>query len=309
MYGRSYEEPGAHVPTTMTVTSSEEILSAADGLSERSRDEAETLCKSILSDALSQSLVALLVLSLLIFLMSRLTGDPTPLMLPDDATYEDIERLRAALGLDRPLPVQYWVFLRNAVQGDFGRSIRARMPVIDMIKERLLNSIKLAVVAFSTAILLAFPLGVIAAVNKGSALDTMANMVAVLGQSLPQFWVGIVLIQIFAVRLHWLPVAGSVRPLHHARFYPGLVRCRGSDAAVALKHARYHGKRVRQVGSHQRHAITDGDLEACLAQCAYSRPDVWRHLSGGFNYWRHFGGNGLCLARRWPAHLSGYRVS
>jgi len=163
----------------------------------------------------AQSLVALLVLSLLIFLMSRLTGDPTPLMLPDDATYEDIERLRAALGLDRPLPVQYWVFLRNAVQGDFGRSIRARMPVIDMLKERLLNSIKLAVVAFCTAVLLAFPLGVIAAVNKGSALDTMANMVAVLGQSLPQFWVGIVLIQVFAVRLQWLPVAGMGSFAHY----------------------------------------------------------------------------------------------
>jgi peptide/nickel transport system permease protein len=164
---------------------------------------------------LLQSLVALLVLSLLIFLMSRLTGDPTPLMLPDDATYEDIERLRAALGLDRPLPVQYWVFLRNAVQGDFGRSIRARMPVMDMLKERLLNSIKLAVVAFCTAVLLALPLGVIAAVHKGSALDTMANMVAVLGQSLPQFWVGIVLIQLFAVRLHWLPVAGMGSFAHY----------------------------------------------------------------------------------------------
>jgi peptide/nickel transport system permease protein len=107
------------------------------------------------------------------------------------------------------------VFLSNAVQGNFGRSIRARMPVIDMLKERLLNSIKLAAVAFCTAILLAFPLGVIAAVNKGSALDTMANTVAVLGQSLPQFWVGIVLIQLFAVRLHWLPVAGMGSFAHY----------------------------------------------------------------------------------------------
>ena len=162
-----------------------------------------------------QSLVALLALSLLIFLMSRLTGDPTLLMLPDDATYEDIERLRDALGLNRPLPVQYWVFLRNAVQGDFGRSIRARMPVSDMLKERLLNSIKLAAVAFCTAMLLAFPLGVIAAVKKGTALDTIANMVAVLGQSLPQFWVGIVLIQLFAVRLRWLPVAGAGSFAHY----------------------------------------------------------------------------------------------
>jgi peptide/nickel transport system permease protein len=155
-----------------------------------------------------QSLLALLVLSMVIFLMSRLTGDPTLLMLPDDATHEDIAQLRRALGLDRPLPVQYWVFIRKAVQGDFGRSIKGQMPVIDMIKERLPNSIKLAAVALGIAVLMAFPLGVMAAVKKDTAFDRLANIVAVLGQSLPQFWVGIVLIQIFAVRLRWLPVAG-----------------------------------------------------------------------------------------------------
>lgn len=155
-----------------------------------------------------QSLLALLVLSMVIFLMSRLTGDPTLLMLPDDATHEDIAQLRHALGLDRPLPVQYWVFIRKAVQGDFGRSIKGQMPVLDMIKERLPNSIKLAAVALSIAVLMAFPLGVMAAVKKDTAFDTLANIIAVLGQSLPQFWVGIVLIQIFAVRLRWLPVAG-----------------------------------------------------------------------------------------------------
>ena len=163
----------------------------------------------------AQSLIALLVLSLLIFLMSRMTGDPTLLMLPDDATQEDVERLRTALGLNRPLPVQYWVFLRNAAQGDFGRSIKGRMPVSEMIRDRLINSFKLAVVAFFIAILLAFPLGVIAAVKKGTPLDTTANIVAVLGQSLPQFWVGIVLIQIFAVQLRWLPVAGTGTFAHY----------------------------------------------------------------------------------------------
>jgi peptide/nickel transport system permease protein len=162
-----------------------------------------------------QSILALLVLSMLVFCMSRLTGDPTLLMLPDDATQEDIAQLRRALGLDRPLPVQYWVFISNAVQGDFGRSIKGQMPVSDMIKERLPNSIKLAAVALGIAVLLAFPLGVLAAVYKGTALDTCANIVAVLGQSLPQFWVGIVLIQIFAVRLHWLPVAGVGSIFHY----------------------------------------------------------------------------------------------
>jgi peptide/nickel transport system permease protein len=145
---------------------------------------------------------------MVIFLMSRLTGDPVLLMLPDDATHEDVQQLRHALGLDRPLPVQYWVFISKAVRGDFGRSIKGQMPVIDMIAERLPNSIKLGAVAICFAVLLAFPLGVMAAVKRGTALDTFANVVAILGQSLPQFWVGIVLIQLFAVRLRWLPVAG-----------------------------------------------------------------------------------------------------
>jgi peptide/nickel transport system permease protein len=155
-----------------------------------------------------QSLIALLALSMLIFVLCRLIGDPTLLMLPDTATREDIDQLRSTLGLDKPWPVQYWIFISKAVQGDFGRSIKGQMPVLDLIKERLPNSLKLAAVSLAVAVLLALPLGVLAAVKKGTPLDTLANLVAVLGQSLPQFWVGIVLIQIFAVRLRWLPVAG-----------------------------------------------------------------------------------------------------
>jgi peptide/nickel transport system permease protein len=156
-----------------------------------------------------QSLLTLLVLSMLIFVICRLTGDPVTLMLPDDASHEDVAQLRAALGLEQPLPVQYWFFLRSAVQGDFGRSIKGQVPVLDLIEERLPNSIKLALVSLLITVILAFPLGVMAAVKKGTSVDTLANLIAVLGQSLPQFWVGIVLIQIFAVHLRWLPVAGT----------------------------------------------------------------------------------------------------
>jgi ABC-type dipeptide/oligopeptide/nickel transport system permease component len=162
-----------------------------------------------------QSLLTLFVLSVLIFLVCRLTGDPVTLMLPDDASYEDIMQLRAALGLERPLPVQYWRFLKSAVQGDFGRSIKGQMPVLDLIMERFPNSIRLALVSLVITIGIAFPLGVMAAVKKGSSIDTLANLIAVLGQSLPQFWVGIVLIQVFAVHLRWLPVAGTGSPWHY----------------------------------------------------------------------------------------------
>ncbi len=90
-----------------------------------------------------QAIVALLILSVLIFGMVRLTGDPTLLMLPEDATAEDIAILQRALGLDRPLPVQYWVFISSAIQGDFGRSVKGQLPVGDIIKERLPYSIRL----------------------------------------------------------------------------------------------------------------------------------------------------------------------
>jgi ABC-type dipeptide/oligopeptide/nickel transport system permease component len=168
------------------------------------------VCKRIF-----QSLLTLFVLSILIFIVCRLTGDPLVLMLPDDASPEDIAQLRTALGLERPLPVQYWRFLTSALQGDFGRSIKGQVPVLDLIKERLPNSIRLALVSLLITVLLAFPLGVMAAVKKGTAVDTLANLIAVLGQSLPQFWVGIVLIQVFAVHLRWLPVAGNGSLWHY----------------------------------------------------------------------------------------------
>lgn len=162
----------------------------------------------------AQSVVALLVLSVLIFGMVRLTGDPTLLLLPEDATAADIEQLQRALGLDRPLPVQYWVFVSNAVQGDFGRSIKGQIPVIGIIKERLPHSIRLGAASLLVTLVIALPLGVLAAIHKGTLFDTVAQIVAVLGQSMPMFWVGIVLIQIFAVRLRLLP-SGGIGGLSH----------------------------------------------------------------------------------------------
>jgi peptide/nickel transport system permease protein len=162
-----------------------------------------------------QSIIALFILSILIFGMVRLTGDPTLLMLPEDATAEDMRQLRHALGLDRPVPMQYWVFLTNALQGDFGRSIKGQLPVIDIIRERLPHSIRLGGAALIVTLAIALPLGVLAAVHKGSMLDTCAQIVAVLGQSMPMFWVGIVLIQIFAVYMRLLPSGGTGTWAHY----------------------------------------------------------------------------------------------
>jgi len=162
-----------------------------------------------------QAILALFILSILIFVLVRLTGDPTLLLLPEDATAADIRRLQQALGLDKPWPVQYWIFVSNAVQGDFGHSIKGQIPVGDIIKERLPYSLRLGAASLLITVIIALPLGVLAAVNKDSMLDTIAKIIAVLGQSLPMFWVGIVLIQIFAVYLRLLPSGGTGSLAHY----------------------------------------------------------------------------------------------
>jgi ABC-type dipeptide/oligopeptide/nickel transport system permease component len=156
-----------------------------------------------------QSLLALLILSGLIFLLARATGDPLMLILPMQASEEDYANARRVLGLDQPLPVQYWLFLSKAVRGDFGMSLRARKPVRELLFERLPNSAKLAGFSLLVSLVVAFPLGVVAAVKKGTKIDTAANVIAVLGQSLPAFWVGILLIEVVAGRWQILPAGGT----------------------------------------------------------------------------------------------------
>lgn len=162
-----------------------------------------------------QSVIALLILSVVIFGLGRLTGDPVVLLLPPDATQEAEDLLRASLGLDQPLPVQYWLFISNAARLEFGDSLKARRPVTELIKPKVIISLKLGIVAMGITLLMGIPLGVLAAVKRGTSLDTMANMIAVLGQSLPQFWVGIMLIQIFTVRLDLLPASGTGGITHY----------------------------------------------------------------------------------------------
>jgi len=124
------------------------------------------------------------------------------------ATEEDYAYARRYLGLDRPYVEQYLSFVGKAIMGDFGTSIRARRPVSELIWERLPNSLRLATFAMGVTVLVAFPLGVLAAVKKGTAIDRAAQVIAVLGQSLPTFWVAIVLVEFVAGRLQWLPAGG-----------------------------------------------------------------------------------------------------
>ncbi len=158
---------------------------------------------------LLQSLVTLAILSVVVFVLARATGDPLHLILPMSATQEDYAEARRYLGLDRPYVEQYFSFVGKAVRGDFGTSLRARKPVIELIRERLPNSLKLAVFAMGVSLAMAFPLGVMAAVKKGTGIDRAAQVIAVLGQSLPTFWLAIILVEFVSGRLQWLPAAGN----------------------------------------------------------------------------------------------------
>ena len=155
-----------------------------------------------------QSLVALAILSVVVFVLARTTGDPLSMILPMSATEEDYANARAYLGLDRPYLQQYLSFVGRAATGDFGVSIRSRRPVVELLRERLPNSLKLATFAMGISIALAFPLGILAAVKKDTAIDRSAQIVSVLGQSLPTFWLAIVLVEFVAGRWQWLPAGG-----------------------------------------------------------------------------------------------------
>lgn len=164
---------------------------------------------------LFQSGVALIVFSMIVFGLVRLGGDPTLYFFPPDGTEKDYQRIRAQLGLDKPVYVQYIFFIGNAIKGDFGNSIFTKRPVIDSIKEMLPNSIRLIGVSAFMGLIVAIPLGLISAVRKGTPFDTLVRVIAGLGQSLPAFWVGLIMIQIFAVLLGILPPSGMGGWMHY----------------------------------------------------------------------------------------------
>jgi peptide/nickel transport system permease protein len=152
--------------------------------------------------------VLLGVATLVFSLIHLVPGDPAQAMLGDGASPQDIAELRTSLGLDRPLLEQYVTFVRHAVTGDLGRSFRTGQPVTTMIVERMPATAELAIAAMIVAILIAIPLGVVAAVWRGTAADYGAMTFALAGVSIPNFWLGPLLAILFAVELGWLPVSG-----------------------------------------------------------------------------------------------------
>jgi peptide/nickel transport system permease protein len=193
---------------------------------------------------LLQLIPVLLGVSVIVFLMITLTpGDPVQIMIGDQRVEpEEIARLRAELGLDRPMVERFFVFIGNALQGEFGQSFFHRRPVIDVIAERLPATIELAVVALVIAVATAIPLGILAAVRRGSWIDKAATVGSLLGVSLPGFWFAILLIMLFAVHLQLLPVAGrigyasEVSPITGFLLIDTLLRGRPDAFLDALRH-------------------------------------------------------------------------
>jgi len=147
-------------------------------------------------------------ISLISFFFIHLSGDPVMLMLPADASHQEIETLREQLGFNDPLYEQYGRFAARAVRGDFGNSLYYKIPAMQLIVERLPASLELATAAMLIALVVAVPIGIVSAVRRGSLLDMGSMLGALFGLSMPHFWLGIMLILLFSVQLGWLPTSG-----------------------------------------------------------------------------------------------------
>lgn len=170
-------------------------------------------------------------ISVIVFLLGHVVGNPVYLLLPQDATAADAERLSHQLGLDRPLLEQYLVFASRAVQGDFGDSFRHRLPALPLALMFLPATMQLAGVAFVISVLIAIPLGILSAARQNTLLDHVVRVFSLSGQAMPTFWFGIVLILFFSVQLRLLPASGYGTPAHLVM--PALALGYTSAASVA----------------------------------------------------------------------------
>ena len=164
--------------------------------------------RTYLTRRLLQSLLVLFGVSFVVFFILHLTGDPALVLLPPDASAEDVQRFREAMGFNDPFFVQYARFLSGALRGDFGQSVRHGEPAFNLVVERMPATFELAGAALGVALVLAIPAGIISAVRRNTMLDYVSTIVALLGQSMPTFWLGIMLILVFSVQFNLLPSSG-----------------------------------------------------------------------------------------------------
>ena len=163
---------------------------------------------------LAQTALVVLLSLTAVFFMVRLSGDPVLLFMPMDIQAKDVEEFRERLGFNDPLAVQYVRYMGGALRGDFGESLRYRRDALGLVLERLPATLLLAGAAMALTLVVAVPLGVLTAVRRGSWLDHAGTVITVLGQAIPGFWLGLMLIYVFAVQFRWLPTGGIGTPAH-----------------------------------------------------------------------------------------------
>lgn len=157
---------------------------------------------------IGQALITIVGISMIVFLLTHLTGDPVALMAPQSATKEDLEKIRIDYGFDKPIYVQYWKYVSGVIQGDFGKSIRGNMPAIEMFWDRFPNTLKLAIASMGFALLFGIPIGIYSSVTVGRKFDNFGKIFALMGQAMPNFYVGILLIILFSTQFRILPTSG-----------------------------------------------------------------------------------------------------
>lgn len=157
---------------------------------------------------LVQSVLLLFGVLLLVFIMVRVTGDPAALMMPREASPETVEAFREKMGFNDPTLVQFGRFISKAVTGDFGNSLHFKTPALPMVMDRLPATVQLALTGLIFAVVVGIPIGLVGGFNPGSAIDNMGRLLALLGQSIPNFWLALIMILYFAVRLRWFPSFG-----------------------------------------------------------------------------------------------------
>jgi peptide/nickel transport system permease protein len=213
---------------------------------------------------LAQAVLVLLGVSFVVFFILYLTGDPALVLLPPDATAEDIRNFRQVMGFNDPFIVQYGRFLGGALRGDFGQSVRHGEPAFPLVLERLPATFQLAGAALLVALLLAIPAGVVSAVRRNTVVDYVATVVALLGQSMPTFWLGIMLILIFSVRFNLLPSSGR-GGLEHL-VLPALTLGLFTTARI-----------TRLTRSGMLEVLNQDYIRTARAKGVSGRPIVWKH--------------------------------
>jgi len=213
---------------------------------------------------LAHGVLVLFGISIVVFGLTFLTGDPARVLMPINTPPEQIENFRKTMGLDRPAPVQYVAFLERAIRGDFGNSFRHRTPALPLVLERVPTTLRLMAAALGFAILVACPLGIIAAAFHRQTPDFLARFLALFGQSMAAPWLGVMLIFLFAVNLRWLPSSGAAKP--ESIILPAIVA--GTYSAAGL---------TRLLRSSLLEVMTNDYIRTARAKGLTPRLVLWRH--------------------------------